>query len=589
MNQLGRLDAVAATGLSTAPDATMDRLADLVARLLGAEVGLVSLVDDQRQFFPGQHGLPDPLSDLRETPLDQSVCRLVVESNDIVQIDHAATDSRWNTHGAHTVLGVESYLGVPLTDATGQVLGSLCALNITKRTWSDEDRQNLSDLAASTSSALQARIATTVAARASARLQLVADTSLVLQETLDVESLLVGLLEIVVPKLADRAAIMLSSNGEVPTRFVRRTSTPFVRTVVDPRDTDLDTFTALPDIVAVMERTRPYVVADPASVVLMREALAPNDPGHVDPSGSRGVLVVPVSSADEVLGVMLLVSAETREFSEIDIALASDIGRRAGASLSNARAFERERAIAIALQRNLLSALPEVDDVDLAAIYHPAVQGTEIGGDWYDVFHLPGGRFAATIGDVTGHNMDAAAAMSRVLVAVRCFAFDDREPADILHRLDEMAPHLLGGRLATCQYVVVEPPDGTAPPLWHVTIANAGHLPPVLVLPDGSATFVPVKPDPLIGISIADDEARSPLTLDVPSGSILVLYTDGLVERSREFIDIGLERLRSAVAGIGHATSMSDACESIIAANGPDGADDVALLCIRVGIAPRPS
>ena len=584
MSELERLDAVAATGLSADPDATMDRLAELVARLLGAQVGLVSLVDDHRQFFPGQHGLPDPLSSVRETPLEQSVCRLVVESNDIVQIDHASAEPRWTEHGSHTVLGVESYLGAPLTDGNGQVLGSLCAINVRQRAWTPADRQNLSDLAAGASSALQARIATTVAARATARLQLVADTSLVLQETLDAEALLVGLLEIVVPQLADRAAILLSSNGGVPTRLVRRTSTPVLTTEVDPSDAKPEAVVGLVDIATVLDRTQPYVLADAASAEAMRHALAPDNPGHSDPSGTRGALVVPISSPDEVLGVMLLVCSETHAFSDIDIALARDIGRRAGSALSNARAFERERANAIALQRHLLSAMPDVHDVELAAIYHPAVQGTEIGGDWYDVFHLPRGRFAATIGDVTGHNMDAAAAMSRVLVAVRCFAFDDRDPADILHRLDEMAPHILGGRLATCQYVVIDPPSSSGSPgvpEWRVTIANAGHLAPVLALPDGTARFVPVKPDPLIGIGI--DDVRTPVSIDVLSGSILVLYTDGLIERPRESIDIGLERLRAAAAGIDRSAPMQIACESIIAATSPDGADDVALLCIRLG------
>lgn len=582
MSESDRLESVAATGLSAQPDSTMDRLAELVARLLGAEIGLVSLVDDQRQFFPGQHGLPDPLSRVRETPLEQSVCRTVVETNDVVAIVHAAHEPAWAQHGARLVLGVESYLGAPLLDRAGQVLGSLCALNSGQRAWTDDDRRTLSDLAAGASAALQARIATTVADRASARLQLVADTSLVLQETFDVEALLVALLEILVPHLADRAAIMLTQNGENEARVVRRTAVPTLRTVIDPPDAQLDVFVGQRDVASVLDRARPYSASDAAATQEMRSALAPNDPGHADPTGGRGSLVVPISSADEALGVIVLIASATQPFSVIDIALACDIGRRAGAALSNARAFQRERAIAIALQRNLLAALPDVPEVELAAAYQPALHGSEIGGDWYDVFTLPHGRFAATIGDVTGHSIDAAAAMARMLVAIRCFAFDDRDPAEILRRLDRMGSHLLGDRLATCQYLVVEPPIAASiGEHWRVTIANAGHLPPVLIHPDGSSAFVDVPRDPLIGL--AGTHRRTAFTIDVEAGSILILYTDGLIERRREHLDVGLERLRAAAEAADRATSMHALSGAIIAATLPDGTDDVAMLCLRLG------
>ncbi|MCU1391714.1 MAG: putative sensor protein [Ilumatobacteraceae bacterium] len=378
-------------------DRTMDQLATLVARLLGSEIGLVSLVDDHRQFFPGQYGLPAPLSELRQTPLEQSMCRQVVVSADVVQIDHAADDVAWVDHGARVVLGVESYLGVPLTDEDGRVLGSLCAINMSERRWTTADRQNLTDLAAGASSALRARIASTAVGRASARLQLVADTSRVLQETFEVEPLLVSLLEILVPRLSDRAAIVLTGNG-----------------------------------------------------------------------------------------------------------------------------------------------------------------------------------------DVTGHNIEAAAAMARTLGAFRCFAFDHRQPAEVLERLDSMTSYLLGVHLATCQHAVLEPlPAGTAS--WRATIANAGHLPPLLVLPDGSGSFVGIHTDPLVGVRVQGE--RHALEVDIPSGSVLVLSTDGLIERRRETIDVGLDRLRDAASTISSRTSAERFAAALLAAVEPDGTDDVALLCIRIGTA----
>ena len=150
---------MARTGLANQADETMDRLAALVARILGSAVGLVSLVDDVRQFFPGQVGLPSPWSEVRETPLSQSLCRMVVDTGVVVQIDGVETDARTSRHQARTVCGVESYLGAPLADVDGRVLGSLCAIERTARAWTTDECQILADLAFGAASALRARIA----------------------------------------------------------------------------------------------------------------------------------------------------------------------------------------------------------------------------------------------------------------------------------------------------------------------------------------------------------------------------------------------------------------------------------------------
>ena len=154
-----RLKAIALTGLSNQADETMDRLAGLVARILGSPVALVSLVDGVRQFFPGQVGLTPPWSEARETPLSQSLCQMVVDTGVVVQIDDVETDPRTLLHQAQTVFGVRSYLGTPLVDVDGRVLGSLCAIEATARAWTVDECQTLADLAFGAASALRARIA----------------------------------------------------------------------------------------------------------------------------------------------------------------------------------------------------------------------------------------------------------------------------------------------------------------------------------------------------------------------------------------------------------------------------------------------
>jgi serine phosphatase RsbU (regulator of sigma subunit) len=295
--------------------------------------------------------------------------------------------------------------------------------------------------------------------------------------------------------------------------------------------------------------------------------------------------VVPVLDRYDRLGILALgAPAGVTELSPLDQALAADLGRRAGAALRNARAYDHERQVATTLQRSLMPRLSDVAGLDTCGAYEPVAVGTEVGGDWYDVLALTDGSVAVTIGDVTGHSMEAAAAMGRLSGAIRCYSYDGLGPADVLRHLDRLHDHLLDGLLVTCTCLRLRPrPDG-----WAVTISNAGHLPPILVAPgtDGPAVTVELGRGPMIGPYA--NPTREDGDVHLPWGALLVLCTDGLIERRTETIDQSIERLRTSAEAIDRTAPLDDVCAKLSAGLRPEGEDDVAVLCLRATPSPTP-
>jgi GAF domain-containing protein len=583
-----RLGAVARTGLDNAPDETMDRLAGLVTRLLGSPIGLVSLVDDRRQFFPGQVGLDAPWSDIRETPLSQSLCAMVVETRDIVQIDDAAIDERTAEHGARTVLGVGSYLGAPLLDSDGRVLGSLCALGPTTRLWTAQERQILADLAFGASSELRARIAVTDAnvARADAelarqRVELMADVSTALNSTMDPELSVRRMLAAVVDRLALWSMVFIRADDESPQRMFARHRSEDVNDELS--DLISDTALRLSEMNltrGVMDGSTRFVLisGDDAQVALARSGTS--EP-IIRRLGLGSVIVVPMPRGPEIVGALVLVRGlDQPDFDEVDLILAGDLARRAAMAIDHARIYAREKRVASQLQHSLLPHLPVVERLEVGAVYAAASKGVEVGGDWYDLVELDDGSFIATIGDVTGHSIGAAAAMGRLQSVVRTVATQGRSPAEILGHVAAAAPGMLGDLLATCLIIRLEPDDDGS---WTISTSNAGHLPPLVIAPNGDVTFVEVMVDPLLGLSAVGLPARRQTTATLAGGTTVVLYTDGLVERRREDIDVGLHRLVAAVPvafDAGEPTSQFVA--GLLDAVKPAGDDDIAVIALRL-------
>jgi serine phosphatase RsbU (regulator of sigma subunit) len=290
--------------------------------------------------------------------------------------------------------------------------------------------------------------------------------------------------------------------------------------------------------------------------------------------GMHSVMVVPLTARDRTLGAMTFVWAESeRQYTTRELELAEELGRRAGLALDHARLFAREHRTAETLQRALLPAtLPELPGFELAVRYLPSDARDHAGGDWYDAFGLPDGRFGIVIGDVGGRGMDAAATMGQIRISLRAYALKGADPAavvDDLHALVDAS----GGAItfATLMYVRLDPATGAC------ELATAGHLPPLLVGADGGASYVDTPRCPPLGFSGA-----GPCTLArfaVGPGETLWLYTDGLVESRRRPIDTGLDALADAA---GRAEGELGAIADHLLATLPASRDDdIALLGLR--------
>ena len=285
--------------------------------------------------------------------------------------------------------------------------------------------------------------------------------------------------------------------------------------------------------------------------------------------GIHALLGVPLIAAGEVIGVMHVGSLTQRKFTEDDIELLQLAADRAAVAVQSLTA-EADRVAALALQRSLVpSALPHVAGMHLAARFVPG--SGVVGGDWYDVFTLPSGELCAVVGDVAGSGLPAAVIMGRMRSALRAYALESHDPAEILGRLDRKMQHFEPGALATVLCAVFDPD------LERVHISLAGHLPPVLACPGRPAALVEVQPDLMIGV--ASGATRRVTSVDLVPGALLCLYTDGLVERRGELLDLGFARLCQAI----EPSSPDLACVRIMGAliGSESVRDDIALLVLR--------
>jgi serine phosphatase RsbU (regulator of sigma subunit)/anti-sigma regulatory factor (Ser/Thr protein kinase) len=301
-------------------------------------------------------------------------------------------------------------------------------------------------------------------------------------------------------------------------------------------------------------------------------------------------LVVPLRAGNSMLGLVTFVrDTDTATFDGGEVALADELVARTAVSIDNARRFTRERTASLALQRQLLpQQVPEQSAVDLAYRYLPTDDVTGVGGDWFDVIPLSGTRVGLVVGDVVGHGLQAAATMGRLRTTVRAFAQMDMDPVELLSRLDDLVAQSTEeqwGRLgtpggiyadvttgATCLYAVYDPVSRRC------VMARAGHLPPALVDPDGRLSFPDLPAGPPLGLGGLPFES---MEIELPVGSLLALFTDGLVEARDRDIDHGLDTLGQVLSDR-HA-SLEELCDRAVAELLPDGstADDTALLLVR--------
>jgi serine phosphatase RsbU (regulator of sigma subunit) len=335
----------------------------------------------------------------------------------------------------------------------------------------------------------------------------------------------------------------------------------------------------------VLRGVRPVFADAPAARAALPELLGEGGEAVV-PDGQHAILA-PLRGRRRVIGAALFLRRPERlAFEADDLLVAAQLATHSALGIDKAVLYGREAYIADELQRTMLpETLPRPTGVRLASRYLPAAETARVGGDWYDAIPLPGSRVALVVGDVMGHSMTSAAIMGQLRTTAQTLAGLDLPPQEVLHHLDEQAQRLGTDRMATCLYAVYDPVT------HRITIANAGHPPPVLLHLGGRAEVLRVPPGAPIGVGGVDFEA---VELDAPAGATLLLYTDGLVESRLRDVWTGIEQLREKLAataqltGPDHPPPLEALCDEVLDMLGPgDRDDDIALLAARFdGIAP---
>ena len=405
---------------------------------------------------------------------------------------------------------------------------------------------------------IRAQAARAQAESASERLALMQSIAVAALGAEDLDGLLRELLDRLLEALdVDRAAVVLADDG---VRVVARAAGG-VETVVR-RDGG-----------AIADDVVDRVTAARGPVRIPDVAAADVDASSLGPAVSS-LLAVPLVAGAQIIGSLHIGTLTRRDFDDETVDLLALAAGRASLAIARTRLYERERHIATELQRSLLpSTLPSVPGVALAARYEPGDNGITVGGDWYDAIALPGGRVAVAIGDVVGRGIAAAATMGQMRSALRAILMQADDSGAMAERLNRFALGLGDCVLTTVVLAIFEPATG------RLRYTNAGHLPPLVIAPDGQARFLDGVPSPPMGVLETPRYAQRTLALE--RGSTLLLYTDGLVERSNEVLDDGLERLRSAAIAGADVESLCDHVVEALADPRAGRADDLTMIALH--------
>lgn len=559
------------TGPVGRSDPAYERYARLAQAIVGGSVSLVSFVDEHGQVLPGALGLPEPWAGRRGMPLSHALCLHVVRSGEPLVVTDAREDDVLADSPAIADLGAVAYAGFPLRDATGRTVGSLCVIDHEPRAWAPAELEVLQDLAAACSSEVQLRAqgARSTDARDEAmRRDLHSRSLLALSEAfaatrtvddvLDEAERMAGLLV-----SAERAAIGLVAEGHLV--WARHPVLPDVDDALW-RPIPLDGSTGPTAAVVADGKTRFYPDG---------EAFADEFPAMRGVPGGA-VVLLPLVTATATLGVVTLRWSTARRTDEDDRSLLAALATSAALALERAQLLQSRRQVAHVLQAAMLTDLPTVPGLHLDAAYAPASAGEDVGGDWYDAFAVDGtGAIAVVIGDVTGHDMDAATRMGQLRSMLRALAWQsDAPPSEVLRRMDAANVGTALAATGSVVLAVLAAPDDTG--VRDLVWTNAGHLTPAVRRADGSAALLPGRSDLILGF--LDAHRRDHRTRLAP-GDALVLYTDGLVERRGTPVPAGMERLLADLRG--PAAPTSDGLVERLAPPA-ERSDDVAVLVVRV-------
>ena len=444
-------------------------------------------------------------------------------------------------------------------------------VDLSDRKRAEEERASL------IASALEAR---TEAELADDRLQFLLRAGALVAAARDSNDLLQHATRLMVPTLADFAAVFTPDrDGNLRLAVEERLDEPAAQVLLTVLEGSLD-WEDLPSLHAARHQGHSRVISDLAPHLLATlPQLEPTARAAAQGLAGASLVTAPLSVGTQRLGVLVVGrSAERVAFAESDVPVVEELGRRLAVGLTNAQAFAREHGVAETLQRSVLpDSLPAAPGLDLAVRYLPATEGVGVGGDWYDAFPLGGTHFGLVIGDVVGHDLGSASAMNQIRNTLRAYAVEDADPASVLRRTNTALAKLHPDALATVFYAVLDRASG------ELTFANAGHPPALIATPDGAAAYLSEPAGLMLGVD--PDATFTTGQARIGTGCALLLYSDGLVEDRTRPIDDGLAALARPFAGQRGSTA-EEVCRTVEAALLGDvtRSDDACLLaavCVR--------
>lgn len=567
----------------------MNRFARLAARLLSVPQGMVWLNPSGQAAGAASESWP------AELPIAPSVlecCRRVAELGQPLFLPVVGDDEI-----------VFAFAGVPLVGSAGELVGVLAVMDVAAHPWSEGEARDLTDLAGACGAQIRARLRASAARQESADAQEAADEAegeaSRVQALLDRSQLLLRAAE----DLADtsglddvRRRVGDLVSGDLKPSYVGLVllHQGMLHRVTDPLDGDIP-FEGLPSpypldtnapTAAAVRDNRVVVIEDRAHLA----AYAPEAAAGFDARGLRAAACLPLRGAHGTLGVLVFGWSSPYPVNVAERAVLTAIAGYTAQAVERAVHLDERITAAHELQQAMLTDLPVMPGLELAALYRPAAQDDMVGGDWYDAYPLPGvpgedtrGGLAVTVGDITGHDMTAAALMGQVRSMLRQADHDhpDKDPAQILSALEHACRALdipVGGTLVHARLR----PAGDGH--WHLNWTNAGHPPPLLATPDAAVRRLNAH-DVLLHPALPPGP-RTRHSLLLPPGATLLLYSDGLVEVRHEDIETNIERLAhqlgTASADAPLDTVVRTLHDSVAA---PEAEDDTVLLAVRL---PRP-
>lgn len=560
-------------GLGAEADESMDCFASLATYLLEAPV-VVTLAEEERHLLPGLMGLGEPWASSRQVPLPRT------EDSGATSADEADQDPFASVARVARALGAVSWIGVPLVDMEGTLLGFILAIDTVTRAWGDREINALRDLAHVCEVELILRLLVEEDGKPRLQDQRAYERSQLLMRTAEE---LAGTTDVTLVRRRAKALITLElGTVQVELMLVERGR---LRRIIDPDDpSDVE---ATYDAECALDSDRPEVYAvRTGTIVEVSDAaaiarLSPEVRATFSQTGLAGAVFLPLPVGRDPVGVLVLGWDTPRRMEVVERALLGSLAEYTARAVERVSYVAGRVQAAHTMQKAMLTEVPRVEGLEIEALYRPATRGATVGGDWYDVYPLvddASGTLAITIGDITGHDLQAAIFMGQVRTMLRQADLDhpDYGPARILSAF-EHANRVLGlGASGTMVHAHLRPcPEG-----WLLTWANAGHLRPLVASPSGiveelaehDLLFHPDLPSP----------SRTDHRRVLEPGSTLLMFTDGLVEHRGQDMDAFIARTKRILAASGDRP-LPELLRLIVEENVTEaGEDDIALLAVRL-------